>query len=131
MTAALKTLLFSVLAVSGALLALALVTSVASWLPPLLGSTGGQLQLAWDLAFTVLGGVAAVGFAAWYAPAWPQLHGAALWLLVAAASVWAAWDMGNDFPRWFVLLLLLSLPVQLAVGLAIGRRRRRTATKST
>lgn len=129
MPPALKTFLLSLLAFAGALLALALVTTVASWLPPLLGLHGnGTMQLGFDLAFTVLGGIAAIGFAAYYAPGWPRSHGVAVWLLVAAASLWAAWDMGSDFPRWFVLLLIISLPLQLGGGLWIGARRLRIAT---
>lgn len=125
----LKTFLLSLLALGGALLALVLVTTVASWLPPLIGVRGGgAVQLGWDLAFTVLGGIAAVAFAVYHAPCWPRTHGVAIWLLLAAASLWAAWDMGNDFPRWFVLLLVLSLPLQLGSGLWLGSRRSRTAT---
>lgn len=120
----LKTILFSLLALGGALLALVLVTTVASWLPPLIGvHAAGAVQLGWDLAFTVLGGIAAVAFASHYAPCWPRSHGVAIWLLLAVASLWAAWDMGNDFPRWFVFSLLASLPFQLYLGLVAGQRR--------
>ena len=127
----LKTILFSLLALGGALLALVLVTTVASWLPPLIGvHAGGAVQLGWDLAFTVLGGIAAVAFASHYAPCWPRSHGVSLWLLLAVASLWAAWDMGNDIPRWFVVLLVVSLPLQLGAGLWLGSRRLRTATKA-
>lgn len=132
MSAALRTFLRSLLALAGALVTLALVTTVASWLPPLLGvHANGQVQLGWDLAFSVLGGAAAVGFAAYHAPCWPRLHGLALWLLIAAASVWACVDMGNEFPRWFVLGLLISLPLQLAGGLLLGARRTRHAQTAT
>ena len=118
----LKTAFLSLLAFIGGLLALALVTTVASWLPALVGlHPDGSAQLGWDLAFTVLGGIAAIGFASRYAPAWPFLHGMAMAVLITAASLWAVWDMGNDFPRWFVGALLASLPVQAAVGLRIGR----------
>lgn len=126
-----KTFLFSLLALGGALLALVLVTTVASWLPPLIGvHAGGAVQLGWDLAFTVLGGIAAVAFASYHAPCWPRSHGVAIWLLLAVASLWAAWDMGNDFPRWFVVLLVVSLPLQLGAGLWLGARGWRTATKA-
>jgi len=126
-----KTFLFSLLALGGALLALVLVTTVASWLPPLIGvHAGGAVQLAWDLAFTVLGGIVAVAFASYHAPCWPRSHGMAIWLLLAVASLWAAWDMGNAFPRWFVLLLVISLPLQLGMGLWVGTRKWRTATSA-
>lgn len=122
MPALLKTAFLSLLALLGALLALALVTTVASWLPALIGlHPDSATQLGWDLAFTVLGGIAAIGFATRYAPAWPSVHGTVVILLITAASLWAVWDMGNEFPRWFVGALLASLPVQAAVGLRIGR----------
>lgn len=130
MPAALKTLLLSLLAFIGALLTLALVSTVASWLPPLLGlRNSSTLQLGWDLVFTVLAGIAAVGFASYHAPRWPRLHGLAVWLLITVAAGWACLDMGNDFPRWFVVPLLVSLPLQLLAGLALGARRARTATR--
>lgn len=131
MPAAFRTLLLSLLACAGALVTLALVTTVASWLPPLLGvHANGEVQLGWDLALSALGGAAAVAFAAHHAPCWPRLHGLALWLLIAAASVWACVDMGNEFPRWFVLGLLVSLPLQLAGGLWLGSRRSRRARRA-
>jgi len=125
MPAVLKTALLSLLALAGALVVLALVTSAASWLPALLGlqPAGNGAQLGWDLAFTVLGGTAATAFSCWYAPCWPRAQGTAIWLLIAAASVWACLDMGQEFPRWFVIALLLSLPLQLAAGLWLGTRR--------
>lgn len=119
-----KVFLFSLLALAGALLALVLVTTVASWLPPLIGvHAGGAVQLGWDLSFTVLGGIAAVAFASYHAPCWPRSHGMGIWLLLAIASLWAAWDMGNEFPRWFVFSLIASLPFQLYLGLVAGQRR--------
>ena len=126
----LKTPLRSALALAGALLVLVLVSSMASWLPPLLGLEGGPAaQLGGDLGFSVLAGMAAVAFAARYAPCWHQLHGTALWLLVALGCGWAAWTMGSDFPRWFVQGLLFSLPLQLGAGLWLGTRHLRSATQ--
>ena len=126
----LKTPLRSALALAGALLVLVLVSSMASWLPPLLGLQGTpSAQLGGDLGFTVLAGTAAIAFATRYAPCRHRLHGTALWLLVALGCGWAAWTMGSDFPRWFVLGLLASLPLQLAVGLWLGTRHMRGATQ--
>lgn len=58
----LKTLFLSIVALIGGVLSLALVSSVASWLPPLMGLAPGNnsVQLGWDLAFSVLGGVAGI-----------------------------------------------------------------------
>ena len=126
----LKTPLRSALALAGALLLLVLVSSMAAWLPPLLGLQGTpSAQLGGDLGFTVLAGTAAIAFATRYAPCRHRLHGTALWLLVALGCGWAAWTMGSDFPRWFVLGLLASLPLQLAAGLWLGTRHMRGATQ--
>lgn len=118
-----KTVVLSVLSVVVALFVLGMVSGAGGWIAPWLGLGDGQLRLAWDLAWTILGGVAATAFAARYAPAWPYLHGGVVWVLIAAASAYAAWDLGNDFPFWFVATLLVSLPVQ-ALGIWIGARYR-------
>ena len=118
-----KTVVLSVLSVVVALFVLGMVSGAGGWIAPWLGLGDGQLRLAWDLAWTILGGVAATAFAARYAPAWPYLHGGGVWVLIAAASAYAAWDLGNDFPFWFVATLLVSLPVQ-ALGIWIGARYR-------
>ncbi|WP_254622104.1 hypothetical protein [Stenotrophomonas sp. GbtcB23] len=81
------------------------------------------MRLAWDLGWTILGGIAATAFAARYAPMWPYVHGGVVWVLIAAASVFAAWDLGSDYPFWFVVTLLVSLPVQ-AIGIWLGARYR-------
>lgn len=126
----LKVSLRTVLALAGAVLVLALVSSIAAWLPPLLGLQGSATaQLAGDLASTVMAGVLSIAFATRYAPLRPRTHGTLIWLLVALGSGWAAWTMGGEFPRWFVMGLLLSLPLQLAVGLWLGTRHTRTATQ--
>jgi hypothetical protein len=83
----------------------------------------GEVRLAWDLGWTILGGIAATAFAARYAPMWPYAHGGVVWVLIAAASVFAAWDLGSDYPFWFVVTLLVSLPVQ-AIGIWLGARYR-------
>ncbi|MBH1365252.1 hypothetical protein I5T79_13235, partial [Stenotrophomonas maltophilia] len=114
----LKTLFLSIVALIGGVLSLALVSSVASWLPPLLGLSPGSnsVQLGWDLAFSVLGGVAGISFATYYAPCWPRSHGFSIWSLIALGCGYAVWSVGADFPMWFVVSLLVSLPLQLLVG---------------
>lgn len=129
MPSALKTVLLSLLALLGALFVLALVSHIASWLPGVFGlALANPTQLALDLAFTVLGGIAAVAFATWYAPCAPRWHGSAVWALVAFGSGYGVWALGGDFPVWFVVVLLVSLPVQLLAGWYIGGHRRRGAT---
>jgi len=118
-----KTVVLSVLCVVVALFVLGMVSGAGGWIAPWVGLGQGAGRLAWDLGWTVLGGVAATAFAARYAPAWPYVHGGVVWALIAAASVFAAWDLGSDYPYWFVVTLLVSLPVQ-AVGIWLGARYR-------
>ncbi|OBU65383.1 hypothetical protein A9K58_15010 [Stenotrophomonas maltophilia] len=128
MPATLKTLFLSVVALIGGVLSLALVSSVAGWLPPLLGlATRGGAQLGWDLAFSVLGGIAGISFATYYAPCWPRSHGFSIWSLIALGCGYAMWTAGADFPFWFLASLLASLPVQLLAGWWFGRRPSRDA----
>jgi len=120
---ALKNPVLSVLAVVFAFAVMVLVNSLGSWLVPLLRiPPGGEPQLAWDLAWTILSGIAAIAFASRYAPTWSRSHGGVVWAVIAAASIYTAWDFGSDFPFWFVVILLVSLPVQALVGLWVGTR---------
>lgn len=118
-----KTVVLSVLCVVVALFVLGMVSGAGGWIAPWLGLGESEVRLAWDLGWTILGGVAATAFAARYAPKWPYAHGGVVWVLIAAASVYAAWDLGSDYPFWFVVTLLVSLPVQ-AVGVWLGARYR-------
>lgn len=118
-----KSVVLSVLSVVVALFVLGMVSGAGGWIAPWLGLGEGEVRLAWDLGWTILGGVAATAFAARYAPKWPYAHGGVVWVLIAAASVYAAWDLGSDYPFWFVVTLLVSLPVQ-AVGVWLGARYR-------
>ncbi len=120
---ALKNPVLSVLAVVFAFALMVLVNSLGSWLVPLLRiPPGGEPQLGWDLAWTILSGIAAIAFASRYAPTWPRSHGGVVWAVIAAASIYTAWEFGSDFPFWFVVILLVSLPVQALVGLWLGTR---------
>lgn len=119
-----KTVVLSVLCVVVALFVLGMVSGAAGWIAPWIGlGDGGQARLAWDLGWTILGGIAATAFAARYAPTLRYVHGGVVWAVIASASVYAAWDLGSDFPFWFVLVLLLSLPLQ-AAGIWLGARYR-------
>ncbi|PAL02164.1 hypothetical protein B8W90_13170, partial [Staphylococcus hominis] len=77
-----------------ALFVLGMVSGAGGWIAPWLGLGKGEVRLAWDLGWTILGGIAATAFAARYAPMWPYAHGGVVWVLIAAASVFAAWDLG-------------------------------------
>lgn len=119
-----KTVVLSALCVVVALFVLGMLSGAAGWMAPWIGLGGdGQARLGWELAWTILGGLAATAFAARYAPTAPYVHGGVVWAVIAAASVYAAWDLGRDFPFWFVLVLLISLPFQ-AAGIWLGARYR-------
>lgn len=119
-----KTVVLSLLCVVVALFVLGMISGAASWTAPWVGlGEGGQVRLGWDLVWTLLGGVAATAFAARYAPNAAYVHGGVVWAVIAAASVYAAWDLGSDFPFWFVAVLLASLPLQ-AMGIWLGARYR-------
>ncbi|MFI8693136.1 MULTISPECIES: hypothetical protein [Gammaproteobacteria] len=118
-----RTLALSVLCIVVAVFVLGMVSGAGGWIAPWIGLGEGEGRLAWDLGWTVVGGVAATAFAARYAPVWPYVHGGVVWALIAAASAYAAWDLGSDYPYWFVVALLLSVPVQ-AVGIWLGARYR-------
>jgi hypothetical protein len=119
-----KTVVLSILCVVVAVFVLGMVSGAAGWIAPWIGlGEGGQARLAWDLGWTILGGVAATAFAARYAPTAPYVHGGVVWAVIAAASVYAAWDLGSDFPFWFVTVLLIALPFQ-AAGIWLGARYR-------
>lgn len=124
---AIRVPLLSVGAIVSAFVVMVLLNSLGAWLVSRLGIAGsGQARLGWDLAWTVLGGLAAIVFASRYAPLWPRVHGAVVWAVIAAASLYAAWDMGRDYPYWFVVLLLAALPLQ-AAGIWLGTRWRPAA----
>ncbi|WP_204278303.1 hypothetical protein, partial [Escherichia coli] len=80
--------------------------------------------------FSVLGGIAGISFATYYAPCWPRSHGFSIWSLIALGCGYAMWTAGADFPFWFVISLLASLPLQLLVGWWFGRRASRSATQA-
>lgn len=117
----LKTLALSVLCVVVALFVLGMVSGAGGWVAPWVGLGRGEGRLAWDLGWTILGGFAACAFASRYAPTWPWLHGGIVWAMIVGASAFAAWDLGNDFPFWFVAGLLASLPVQ-GLGIWFGAK---------
>ncbi len=117
----LKTLALSVLCVVVALFVLGMVSGAGGWIAPWVGLGRGEGRLAWDLGWTILGGFAACAFASRYAPTRPWLHGGIVWAMIVGASAFAAWDLGNDFPFWFVAVLLASLPVQ-GLGIWFGAK---------
>ncbi|KRB08634.1 hypothetical protein [Lysobacter sp. Root690] len=111
-------ILGSLLAMSAAVVALVSVNliggTLASWLgfPP-----GGTGRLAWDLAWAIAGGTAAIATATYCAPAAPRRHALVCFAALSIAAVYAVAQLGGDFPSWFCAGLLLSLPLQGWLGM--------------
>ena len=114
----------SVLALALAAVAVPLVNLAGGELADLLQlPRGGDARLAYDLLWVFLAGVAgstlmvAVAAVAKTAHAWVLF---ALYLALGLYVTVMAWD---DFPRWFTLVCLLTLPLQVWLGwwLAWGR----------
>ncbi|HEU0152220.1 MAG TPA: hypothetical protein VFQ84_02615 [Arenimonas sp.] len=86
-------------------------------LPP-----GGTPRLAWDLGWLLLSAWVAVFSVARWSPLWPRGLALALGGLLFAASVWAAWNMGGDFPGWFVTGVLVGTALAATWGLHASLR---------
>jgi len=87
-------------------------------LPP-----GGDARLAYDLAWVFLAGLVGTVLMVGVAAVAKTAHAWALSALYLALDLYAtvvAWD---DFPRWFTLSCLLTLPLQVWLGwwLVVGR----------
>lgn len=111
-------ILGSLLAMSAAVVALVSVNliggTLASWLgfPP-----GGTGRLAWDMAWAIAGGTAAIATATYCAPAAPRRHALVCFAALSIAAVYAVAQLGGDFPPWFCAGLLLSVPLQGWLGM--------------
>lgn len=112
----------SLLAMSAAVFALVAINLVGGTLAAWLGfPPGGTGRLAWDLAWAIAGGTAAIATATYCAPAAPRRHALICFAALSIAAVYAVMQLGGDFPPWFCAGLLLSLPLQgwLATTLAL------------
>lgn len=107
----------SLLAMSAAVFALVAINLIGGTLAPWLGfPPGGTARLAWDLAWAIAGGIAAIATATFCAPAAPRRHALVCFAALLIAAVYAVLQLGEDFPRWFCAGLLLSLPLQGWLG---------------
>lgn len=108
----LRSLLAVVLALAALVLANFAGGQLAAWLRL---PDGGTARLAWDLAWLH----AACWLALWLLLRLPSVAPRAHALVGAGAlfgvALWAAWEMGGDFPVWFVAGVLLAAPLQLGL----------------
>lgn len=95
-------------------------------LPP-----GGDARLGYDLSWVVLAGIAGSALAVAVATVAKTAHAWGVFVLYLTVDLYvtaAAWE---DFPRWFTLACLLTLPVQVWLGwwLVVGRKQGAGAEK--
>jgi hypothetical protein len=121
-----KIVLRSLLALALAIIAVPVVNLAGGELAALWGlPRGGDARLGYDLLWVFLAGVAGSALMVGVAAVAKTAHAWVLFALYLALDLYVtvmAWD---DFPRWFTLACLLTLPVQVWLGwwLAWGRRR--------
>ncbi|MDR7068512.1 putative membrane protein YhdT [Pseudoxanthomonas japonensis] len=121
-----KTILRSLLAIALAIAAIPLVNLAGSELAALLElPPGGHARLGYDLLWVFLAGLAGSTLMVGIAAVAKTAHAWAIFAIYLALDVYVtvvAWD---DFPRWFTLACLLTLPLQVWLGwwLAWGRKR--------
>jgi hypothetical protein len=121
-----KTILRSLLAIALAIAAIPLVNLAGSELAALLElPPGGNPRLGYDLLWVFLAGLVGSALMVGVAAMAKTAHAWAIFAIYLALDVYVtvvAWD---DFPRWFTLACLLTLPLQVWLGwwLAWGRKR--------
>ncbi len=116
----------SALALALAIAAIPLVNLAGSELAALLKlPPGGDARLAHDLLWVFLAGLVGSALMVGVAAVAKTAHAWAIFAIYLALDAYVtvmAWD---DFPRWFSLACLLTLPLQVWLGwwLAWGRKR--------
>lgn len=120
----------SVLALALAAVAVPLVNLAGGELADLLQlPRGGDARLAYDLLWVFLAGVAGSALMVGVAAVAKATHAWALFALYLALDLYVtvmAWD---DFPRWFTLACLLTLPLQVWLGWWLVVKRGTSAEK--
>ena len=87
--------------------------------------SGGTARLAWDLCWLLLSAFLTVWLPARWSPHWPRGLAVGLAGLWIGAAAWAAWNMGSDFPTWFVAAVLIGVPIVAGAAAWLGGRRRK------
>lgn len=109
-------LLRSVVALALAILAIPAVNLAGGELATRLAlPPGGDARLAYDLAWIFLAGVVGTVLMVGVAAVAKTAHAWVLFALYLALALYAT-AMAWDFPRWFILACLLTLPLQVWLG---------------
>lgn len=82
----------------------------AGWWADHAGGVQGSPRLLFDLLSYLLSGLTSATVLSWLPRRHWHLRGWLTWLLLVA--LWACWRMGGDWPSWFVIGLLLGVPLQ-------------------
>lgn len=86
-------------------------------LPP-----GGDARLAYDLLWVMLAGISSSALMVGVAAVAKTAHAWMFFALYLALAVYVAVTAWDDFPRWFTLGCLLTLPLQVWLGARLGVR---------
>lgn len=125
-----RIVLRSVLALGLALVAVPLVNLAGGELAALLRlPPGGDARLAYDLLWVFLAGVAGSALMVGAAAVAKSAHAWALFALYLALDLYVTMMAWDDFPRWFTLACLLTLPVQVWLGWWLVVKRGTSAEK--
>lgn len=114
-------LLKTLVIVVAALASVPLLNELGGALAVVLGlPSGGNARLAWDLGWLLVSAFVAVWLPARWSPRWPRGLAVGLASLWIGAAAWAAWNMGSDFPAWFVAAVLIGVPVVAGAAAWLG-----------
>lgn len=114
----------TLLIVASALACVPAINALGGALAPAMGlPSGGHARLAWDLGWLLLSAFATVWLPARWSPLWPRGLAVGLAGLWIGAAAWAAWNMGSDFPAWFVGAVLIGVPIVACAAAWLGGSR--------
>lgn len=122
----LKIILRSVLALALAIIAIPLVNLAGGeWAAAMDLPLRGDARLAYDLVWVFLAGLVGSALMVGVAAVAKAAHAWAIFVLYLALDAYVTMIAWHDFPRWFSLACLLTLPLQVWLGwwLVWGRRR--------
>jgi len=85
---------------------------------------GGALRLSVDLAWLAVAGCVAAALLARVAASARRVHVLAFFAIYFGAALYAVVTAWQVFPRWFLLAVLLPVPLQAGFGMRLARPRR-------
>ncbi len=85
---------------------------------------GGALRLSVDLAWLAVAGCVAAALLARVVASARRVHVLAFFAIYFGAALYAVVTAWQVFPRWFLLAVLLSVPLQAGFGMRLARPRR-------